>query len=736
MSAQSSQLLTQCGSVARTRLNEVVAAALAHIDEDLFALAEKTQKREEQAIYLDAMTRIRENRAGIAQRFDDCFADLYLKKLSSVEKMPAPETSSWGGIELSLVSDSKMENGIAIDRLAKGVRKGADGDEMLGIRARFGHLMQRDDLEDADNPLGPELIFEALRLACNTIPTGNAAKQAMLAAFQPYLRDSINSVYHAVNETLVAHHVLPRIKHNVKTANDPMNATGRNALMQQTGRMPALGNTGRQAALGNSGRNTLLNDDCVEVAARSGWLGGSFGNEPAALNQLLSGLAQGRAAARLEALGMFSDPARFPAGPGAVEVSAALMQSLAQMQSAANLGDNAAAVAPGYLHQAGQLLTAHSTPLDRLTVELVAMVFDFLFATPRLPETVKGVISRLQIVAVKAALLDRSFFARREHPMRRLLDRMAEAGADPLIDCAAEGAVILGKRQIADDLCVNFKDDCVVFAHALESLERLIAAEQQRRTEAAIAPTAKLAAEEAASSAISAARADLALRVLPGTPQFIREFLDHWWVHAITQADLARAADEDSVKTQLVIASDLIWSVEPKKSADVAVLAALLPGMVRGLMRGARTLGLPDASRQAFFGALMQAHTAAIATAKSAPSGAVVAARPTPAEAMRRAPEPMRAPADVWQRQVAALVKGDMVEFSDASEPERCRLAWVSPQQTFYLFIGRGRMRQIDAGQLNALFRQGIATQPGAELPLVDQALATLATDAAVPHAA
>ena len=77
-----------------------------------------------------------------------------------------------------------------------------------------------------------------------------------------------------------------------------------------------------------------------------------------------------------------------------------------------------------------------------------------------------------------------------------------------------------------------------------------------------------------------------------------------------------------------------------------------------------------------------------------------------------------------------------MVEFSDASEPERCRLAWVSPQQTFYLFVGKDKMRQIDAGQLNALFRQGIATRPGAELPLIDQALATLATDEVMQHAA
>ncbi len=727
MATPSGNLLDQCGTIARTQLGGVITNALARIDEDLFALANKSQQREEQAMYLDAMTRVREHRGAIVQRFDDCFADLYAKKLGTGPKTPEPASSAWGGIELTLVSDSKMENGIAIDRLAKGVRKGADNDEMLGIRARLGHLMQREDLDDADNPLGPELIFEALRLACNHIPVNNAAKHALLSAFQPYLRDSISDVYHAVNENLVAHQVLPRIKHNVKTASDPMGATARNAQLQQSQRMSTL-SAGAAGAMGNTGRNGLLNAGGVEATpARSGWLGGSVGNEPAALNQLLNGLAQGRAAARVEAFGMFGDAARFPAGPGAVQVSAAMMQSLAQLQSAANLGDEARAVAPGYLHQAGQMLTPHGTPLDRLTVELVAMVFDFLFATPRLPETVKGVISRLQIVAVKAALLDRSFFARREHPMRRLLDRMAEAGADPLIDCDAEGAVIQSMRQIADDLCVHFKDDCAVFEDAIGKLDRLAADARQQGTAVAAGPAAELAATEMADNALASARADLAARLLPATPVFIREFLDHWWVHAIQRADLATGQEEDSVKTQLVIASDLIWSVEPKKCSDVQALAALLPGMVRGLMRGIRTTGMPDASRQPFFASLMQAHTAAIAAAKVAPADTVVPQRPTAQEAMRRAPEPVRAPGDAWARQVAVLVKGDLVEFADGVEIDRCRLAWISPRQTFYLFIGRGKMRQIAVEQLNVLFRQGVATKPGADVPLVDQALESLA---------
>ena len=786
--AAHSQLLDQCRDVARVRLGEVVAGALARIDEDLFALADKSEQREAQAIYLDAMTRVREHRSDIQSRFEQCFGDLYQQKLSAAAQKP--ETSSFGGIELSLVSHSKIEHNISIQRMAKSVSKGTDGNEMLGIRARLGHLMHRDSLDDADNPLGPELIFEALRLACNHIPAGNPVKQAMLAAFQPYLRASINEVYHAVNETLLAHHVLPQIRHSVKTSADPLGATGRHAGLGQTGRNAGLGQTGRNAGLnqsqqmgtlGQSQRMGLLNSGRVDQpqggVQRSGWLGGSVGNEAAGLGAILAGLRQGQSAARVEALSLFSDAARFPTGAGAVEASAALLQTLAQLQSAANLGDNAAAVAPGYLHQASQALTENSTLLDRLTVELVSMVFDFLFATPRLPEAVKSVISRLQIVAVKAALLDRSFFARRDHPMRRLLDRMAEAGADPLIECEADSPVISAMRRIADDLCVRFTDDCAIFDAAIASLETAIGEEEQRHSAATDEPAIQLAATEAANTAIAAARADMDARVRSSTPKFIREFLTQWWVNAIAHADLSNAQGDDSVTLRLGVASDLVWSVEPKKPADVAVLAALLPGMMQGLARGLRRLQLPEAQRKVFFDSLMQAHTVAVASAKNAPAGTVFIERPSVAEAVRRAglppltavvyaapplamatgvsntaaaeaanaaaggfpvlnlddapvaaSESAAPPApESWERAVAALVKGSLVEFADGQDTERCRLAWISPRRSFYLFMAHGKMRQLAAGQLSGLFQQGMARLAPVEQPLVDQALASMA---------
>ncbi len=749
MSAPASQMLSQCRELARTRLSEVIANALSRIDEDLFALADKSQQRNEQRIYLDAMQQVRDHRSGIQQRFESCFADLFEAKTGAQAKTQSKsvESSFSGGIPLTLVSHSKIENGLSIERLAKGVTKGANDDEMRGISARMGHLLKRDALSEADNPLGAEVIFEALRLACNHIPADNPVKYALLAAFQPYLRESINEVYHAVNEALVAQHVLPSLKLPPRPARDPMAHTGRQTAMNQSQRMGLLnadsvesagslrqgGMTGSTGAAGSSGSSAPAGSAGHGTSGgRSGWLGGSNSNEQAALGKLLAGIAQGRSAARVEAMQLLADPARFPAGAGAVRAGAQLLASLSQLQ-----GDDDLTAAPGYLHQIDKSLLAQSAPLDRLTVELVAMVFDFLYATPRLSEAVKSAISRLQIVAVKAALLDRSFFARREHPMRQLLDNMAGCGDDPLINAEADGPFLQGLRALVSELCTCFKDDCAAFDAALVTLERLTAEEHARHDQAAAVPAAQLAADEAVSAARVRAQADLDLRMVKGTPAFIRNFLQQRWVALILRADVEQTSGIDSLTTRLSIASDLAWSVEPKAPADVPILAAILPEMVRGLMHGMGLLTVPDAERQQFFGALMQAHAGAIAAAKIAAPDTVVALRPSQEESTRRAPEPVAAPDDAWERQVSALVKGDIVEFSDAAvATPRYRLSWISPKQSLYLFISRVQMRQISKAELAALFRQGVAIRPAPEQPLVDQALASLGDSAPMLHAA
>ncbi len=731
-STVAASLLSECREIARTRLSEVIAGALGKIDEDLFQLADKAKDGREQQMYLEAMTRVRAHRGEIQSKFNECFMDMYNKKLDAtrapLRHTKADPLADFGGIELSLVSDSIIESGIVIDRLAKGVKNAVDNDELLGIRARLGVLVGRDALEDNDNPLSAEVIFGALKLACNHIPGDRELKQALLTAFQPYLSRSITQVYQAVNQNLVAHEILPRIRHQVQSTSDPMGASQRMMGLGASQRMSALSQTGRMGTFGAPGGGE-----------RSGWLGGSIGNEMATIASLLAGLTQGQSSARVDSLRMLADPVRFPEGQGAVPANQHLLESLARLQTEANLGTNAGFLPPGFLRELDSALVSKGTPLDQITIELVSVVFDFLNKNDKLADAIKGQISRLQIVAVKAALLDRSFFARRQHPMRRLLDRMAEAGCDPAINLADDGVFMGGLKHLVDDLTVLFQDDVAVFQTALDELETLIRQEQSARETAAQTVAAALATTEIRESAAASARADLAARVRASTPAFIRNFLEQVWVKLLVESQVQKLADDDSVAARLGLAADLIWSVEPKARPDVQVLAAVLPKMVRGLMRGAIGGGMPDAARGEFFNQLMRAHTAAISAAKLAV--AEVPSTPVPSLSAN-APTELREvaastqPADTYERQVADLVKGDTLEFSDQTQGDRYRLSWISPKRSFFLFIRGNQSRQIKAQDLAAFFRQGVISVVN-DAPIIDQAIGALATDfAETPKAA
>ena len=73
-------------------------------------------------------------------------------------------------------------------------------------------------------------------------------------------------------------------------------------------------------------------------------------------------------------------------------------------------------------------LGAKANQLESMTIELVAMLFDFIFETKDLPDSIKALIGRLQIPVLKAAMLDGAFFSKKSHPSRLLVNALAQAG--------------------------------------------------------------------------------------------------------------------------------------------------------------------------------------------------------------------------------------------------------------------------------------------------------------------
>jgi hypothetical protein len=740
---ESKALLSQCRDLARSKLSRIVAEALDKVENDLFAAAEASTSRAEQQVLFEAMAQVKTHRGEIAASFDRYFIEVYDRRTFSRAGAAPSATPSLG--ELTLVDDAALEEDLVVNDLARKTRNRIDPEQLLGIRARFGHLLASEQVEDdTANPLCPEAVFEALKMACAKIPGDFAVKRSLLSAFQPYVAAGITTVYADVNQNLISHHVLPRIRHQVKRAAD-IGVGGANPALAASQAMNLAqlmgGNQGTAAAAALT-QSQLMNLGQL--------MPGAPGQNPLAmsgaldLSALLAGVMNG-GAARAQVTRMLADPARYAmeAALNDTPASPALMTSLSALQSAAMPAGGGAF---DFMSALGDQVRAQSHPLDQLTIELVTMVFDYVLDDKSVPETVKGEIARLQIVAVKAAILDRTFFARRQHPMRQLLDRIAEVAADPDIATEEGSRFILELRAMVDYIVHKFTDDLAIFTAALDTLEQM--AEENRATrQQELAPTTnELTRKEEAEIAHATALAEIKRRVTRKTPAFVREFLYQWWTKTLVDAYMEEREGDDSWTHRLGVVDALVWSVSPLKTGEIQQLASMLPTLMRSLLRGMNAIEMPADVRHAFFNQLMQTHTASINTAKAqakspAPTAADVARveeapveDPTPSEAPAATEAPLE---DYFVHTAMALERGAVIEFLDGAAAVRAKLSWVSPKQTILLFTSSVTgARKLAPRAFAELLRQQKARVIEVSEALMDRVVTKMMGPESVPAAA
>ena len=217
----------------------------------------------------------------------------------------------------------------------------------------------------------------------------------------------------------------------------------------------------------------------MHATGGAGFGDAAAGGEPFDLfDDLVQQLSLDQTSARRSAARMLSDPETFGmADLPMPTVESPLLEALHTLQSAPRgLADDAPITTQLLDHARSK-----GSSLDQLTVEIVSLVFDYIYADRRLPDSVKQQLLRLQVVAVKAALLDRSFFARRQHPMRRLIDRITELATDPDVDFDGDSTLADGVAGIVDWILEQFDDDLATFDEAMARFDVLAHAESERR---------------------------------------------------------------------------------------------------------------------------------------------------------------------------------------------------------------------------------------------------------------
>ncbi len=705
MSANPAALLARARELARTQLASSLASALDGLSGEFQTLAAAATSPEEARLLDNATREVRTHRDAIAAGFERHLLALFDRKVRPTTNAPRGAEPTFD--QLTLVDDAVMELEIARGRLVRKTTDELDADQLAGVGARLGALVGGRPLEGGANPLGPETALEALQAACSVAPADGTVRMTLVNGLQPHVALALARLYPDLNEMLRAAGVLPRIRHEIQRArNSPAGSRGAGAA--SPGAAPAASGASGGLPAGVSLSQAMALKDLLPGATGS----------PVDLGAIVAALLEGPASSRQYGARMLANPdgslfERAMATP----VHPQVLAELAQLQN--TVIPDAADGAAELLAVVQQVGRAQHHPLDQLTGELVAVVFDFLLHDRDLAEAVKAQLARLQVVAFKAALLDRSFFARREHPLRELLAAIADAAADPEVDTGPEGRFVAGLRAIVDGVLARFADDLAVFTAAREQLAALageLTAEGEREVESLAAP---LAEQERVAALRTRAKIEVAKRVT-GAPEFLREFLIDTWAQVVADAG------DNGRDASLAIVDDIVWSVAPKQPAELPRLTALLPKLVPALGRGMQAIGVAADARQAFLDELMRTHTALLQAARAKrPPGAPVAAPPPapPVPESEVVPTPELA-ADA----MLGLERGAIVEFSDPGGLVRAKLSWISPGRTLYLFTAHGaKARQVSPGDLRVALREDRARLVEEGRAVVDRALAAVA---------
>jgi Protein of unknown function (DUF1631) len=361
---------------------------------------------------------------------------------------------------------------------------------------------------------------------------------------------------------------------------------------------------------------------------------------------------------------------------------------------------------------------------DKITMDVIGLLFDYIFRDPSIPESLRSLFSRLQVPILKTALIDRSFFSNKKHPARRLLDHLAAAAVGATGDAGYCAAFELVAAGVIEEICRDFKVDMKIFEAADLRLQEFAEVEQRKLSTAL--DTEVVEALSAEKNEADRAHVRVLIRdKLAGldVPFDVRAFSETVWADYLTEIRSRQGAGSAEWQAAVQTLDELLWSITAKeRTGQKARLAKLVPSIIRSLRTGAAAVKVAADRVQPFLDVIYQMHMAAIKpkSAEAAKDTAVLAA----GEAITIRNDATPAIGNVHDF-VNDMVVGTWLAFGKEGKTTNARLSWVSPLRSKYIFTSRARTKAIVvtpeelAWQLGA-GRANLVVEP---VPLFDRAV-------------
>ena len=273
------------------------------------------------------------------------------------------------------------------------------------------------------------------------------------------------------------------------------------------------------------------------------------------------------------------------------------------------------------LNQRKQALKqAATTPVERATIEIVALLFQSILTEERIPPAVRVWFARLQMPVLRVAVSEPDFFATIDHPARRLIDRMGSCvmGFDSTSRAVGD---ILGKEIKRVVQVVEAYPDTGrrVFQTVLAEFEKFL--EHYFKNENEASRKGVSLAQQVEQRETLAIQYTIELRkMLNEMPvqEGVREFLFQVWADVLAMAAVKSDNPGEATKDMKRAAADLIWSAGAKVSREErAEVIRRLPPLLKAIREGMEHAGVPSDKQDEHIQRLNNALAAAF-TAKTA----------------------------------------------------------------------------------------------------------------------
>lgn len=632
--------------------------------DELFRLSDQAVRPEDAKISLDAHLLLKRNNVAFYRLVAGQINAALSKEVSIFNtKKRAKKEDLY--LDNTAQTYEQMEERILLRHASQSLEV-ISAEPLVMLNTLIGRILNRMPIDVSQNPFRPELFVQSVYQAWKELDPQTESHLVVLRLLQPHIFIQLTPILEEINQELMAKGIRP-------DGDDAMDGThGLQSYLPATSisQNPMLQEKLKKIFSGDIELVPISLDE-----APASFL--DINDERAVLDETIEA-QQAREAIDKETIDrlFFDDLVEMQktiAQPEADEVPFETnLRKLLKTRSAVRLG-----------------------AVERNSIELLARIFDYIFADQTLRDDIKRLIAQLQIPILRVALTDIDFFLRESHPARTLMDILGSSG---LVLEAEQDPLLEKIGDVIERVQSEFDQQIDLFSDVVSDLENFLKEEEQRAQEAISQPVQTALSEEKMRVAREFAEHDVAIRVETGeVAGFLENFLHEQWIRILTIAHSVKDEKPHALENALKTMDDLIWSLKPKNSAEERKeLIAKLPAMLTLLNAWLNAIRWDEPERVLFFSKLAERHAAmARAPLELSPRRQLeiavnIAQRASNRRLDRFVHDKQSRLDDEASKQVEELDIGMWLDFTDElDQVSRYKLAWISPKRTSFIFTNR-----------------------------------------------